>query len=374
MPSHRYAIPVIRTIIHADLDAFYASVEQLDRPELRGRPVVVGGPPEARGVVAAASYEARRYGVRSAMPMSRALRLCPDCIRVPPRFDRYRELSSRVMATFRALTPLVEPLSLDEAFLDVTGWVADGAEPAAIARELKEEVRRQTRLTLSVGVATSKSVAKIASDMGKPDGLVVVAPGEERAFLAPLPVRALWGVGPKTEQRLRAAGIVTIADLARRSDADAARLLGSWGPFLRDMARGIDDRGVETEHERKSIGAETTFAQDLPDGPELRRELSRIAEDVARRLARAGVRGRTVALKLRYHYFKTITRQMTLPEPVADAQSIERTAAMLLDAVARPEDRFRLLGIQCSKLTEPEAVQPPLLPDAGAEASRPRGR
>jgi DNA polymerase-4 len=346
-----------RTIIHADLDAFYASVEQIDNPDLRGKPVVVGGSAEARGVVAAASYEARAFGVRSAMPMSRALRLCPDAIRVPPRFGRYGEVSRRVMGIFRALTPLVEPLSLDEAFLDVTGWVADGAEPRTLARELKSEVKRETQLTLSCGVATNKSVAKIASDQQKPDGLVVVAPGEEAAFLAPLPVRALWGIGPKAEQRLLKVGIRRAGDIARLSESDARRLLGSWGEFVRDMARGIDDREVITEHERKSVGAETTFAHDLPDGPELRRELSRIAAEVAHRLRRAGARGRTVTLKLRYDWFKTVTRQSTLPAPTDDADVIARVTRELLQSIAMPGDEFRLIGISVSKLVDERGSQ-----------------
>ncbi len=343
---------VRRTIIHADLDAFYASVEQLDNPELRGRPVVVGGAPEQRGVVAAASYEVRAFGVRSAMPMSRALRLCPDAVRVPPRFPRYAEMSAQIMVIFRALTPLVEPLSLDEAFLDVSGWVADGADPERIARELKQEVKERVQLTLSVGVGASKSVAKIASDLGKPDGLVVVPPGTEAGFLAPLPIRALWGVGPKTEQALRLAGVRTFGDLARRGTADAERLLGSHGASLHLMARGIDDRDVETERERKSVGAETTFAQDLSDGSELRRKLHEIAREVAVRLDQTHARAQTVALKLRYAHFRTITRQSSVKPPVSSEAEIAAIAQTLLDAVVAEGDRFRLLGIQCSRLVE----------------------
>lgn len=341
-----------RTIIHADLDAFYASVEQLDNPELRGRPVVVGGSPEGRGVVAAASYEVRAFGVRSAMPMSRALRLCPEAIRVSPRFQRYGELSKQVMAIFRALTPLVEPLSLDEAFLDVSGWAEDGVDPERIARELKDQVRIATGLTLSVGVGASKSVAKIASDLRKPDGLVMVPPGTEAAFLAPLAIRSLWGIGPKTEAGLKLAGVRTVGDLARRSAADAERLLGSHGAFLHQMANGIDDRAIETERERKSVGAETTFAQDLPDGPELRLKLQEITSEVAKRLKASRVKGRTVALKLRYAHFKTITRQSSPGSPVDEGSEIMSIATVLLDEVAVEGDRFRLLGVQCSRLVE----------------------
>ncbi len=347
----------MRTIIHADMDAFYASIEQLDNPELRGKPVVVGGSPEHRGVVAAASYEARTFGIRSAMPMSRAVRLCPDLRRVPPRFGRYAEVSGQVMRVFRSLTPLVEPLSLDEAYLDVTGWVEDGATGEAIARELKREVREKAHLTLSCGVGASKSVAKIASDIRKPDGLVVVPMGTEAAFLGPLSIRALWGVGPKTEQRLVAAGIRTIGDMAACSDAHAERLLGSNALFMRDMARGIDPREVITDHERKSIGAETTFVEDLPDGPELRRILHNTAAEVSRRMQGAGAKASTVALKLRYSYFKTITRQQTLASPTDDAAVIESTALLLLEHAAKPGDMFRLVGLQCSKLVDEAGVQ-----------------
>jgi len=361
---------MLRTIIHADLDAFYASVEQLDNPELRGKPVVVGGPPEARGVVAAASYEARRFGVRSAMPMSRALRLCPDAVRVPPRFARYGELSRRVMAIFRALTPLVEPLSLDEAYLDVSAVVRDEVDAERIARDLKRQVKESTGLTLSVGVGSNKSAAKIASDAGKPDGLVVVPRGGEAAFLAPLPVRALWGVGPKTEQVLARAGIKTIGDLARRSEAAAERLLGSAAEFFVQMARGIDEREVVTEWERKSIGAETTFPEDLEDGPELRGELRRVAREVARRMRPGGIAAQTVAIKLRYANFRTITRQMTLEQPVRSAQAIERVAGQLLDRVAQPGDRFRLLGIHCSKLSDHLISQGVLWGDEGEATER----
>jgi DNA polymerase-4 len=363
-----------RTILHADLDAFYASVEQLDRPELRGKPVVVGGSPEGRGVVAAASYEVRKFGVRSAMPMSRALRLCPDAIRVSPRFGRYAEKSREVMAIFRALTPLVEPLSLDEAFLDVSGWVADGAVAEQIARELKREVRETTGLTLSIGAGASKSVAKIASDLEKPDGLVVVPPGTEAAFLAPMPIRVLWGVGPKTEQVLLRAGIRSVGDLAKRAEKDAERLLGSHGMYLRELALGIDDRGVETERERKSVGAETTFAQDLPDGPELRVELRRIGAEVGDRLRRAHARGSTIALKLRYSYFKTITRQASLKAPTDDAGEIIATAERLLDAVATEGDRFRLLGVQVSRLVDEFGVQGVLWRDDGIVGDGAAGR
>ncbi len=283
-----------RVIIHADLDAFYASVEQLDDPQLRGKPVVVGGSPEGRGVVMAASYEARRFGVRSAMPMSRALRLCRQAIRVPPRFDRYSEVSQQVMGLFREVTPLVEPLSLDEAFLDATEHVAGYGGPESLARHLKAEVKNRTGLTLSVGVAANKLVAKIASDRGKPDGLVLVPAGTEAAFLAPLKTRAR---------------------------------------------------------------AENTFPHDLSDGPELRAELDRIAESVARRLDKSGFRARTIVLKLRYANFRTITRQSSRPLPIAGEHAVDAAAHALLDAAARPGDRFRLIGIHATNLVKGELDQ-----------------
>jgi DNA polymerase-4 len=348
----------VRTILHADLDAFYASVEQLDNPELRGRPVVVGGPPESRGVVAAASYEARAFGVHSAMPMSRALRLCPDAVRVSARFDRYGELSRRVMAIFRSVTPLVEPLSLDEAFLDVTERLAFYGGAEQLARNLKDEVKEATGLVVSIGAGTNKTVAKVASDKGKPDGLVVVSPGDEAAFLAPLPARALWGVGPKTEETMAKAGLRTAGDIARADRARLERLLGSRGPELQDMARGLDDRAVGGHHERKSVGTETTFARDLPDGPELRDALARLARGVAERLAHHDVRARTVQLKLRYEDFTTITRQASRAEPTDDPEEIRATAELLLSKTARPEDRFRLLGIQCAGLVGREEGAP----------------
>lgn len=337
-----------RAIIHADLDAFYASVEQLDRPELSGRPVVVGGPPEHRGVVAAASYEARRYGVHSAMPMRTALRLCPPAVRVSPRFSRYSELSGQIMAIFRGLTPLVEPLSLDEAFLDITDRVSTERGAEAMARWLKLEVKRATGLVVSVGLGTSKSVAKIASDAGKPDGFVIVRPGEEEAFLAPLPARALWRIGPKAEERLASAGISTIGALAAADPVLLQSLLGSWGPLIGRMAAGDDPRQVQPAQRRKSVGAETTFSRDLPDGPELRAALELLAARTVEHLDGAGLRAGTVGLKLRYSDFRTITRQ----ESAGPYQGAEVFAAAgrLLDAVARPGDRFRLIGVQCSRL------------------------
>lgn len=358
----------MRTILHADLDAFYASVEQLDDSGLRGRPVVVGGAPESRGVVAAASYEARSFGIRSAMPMVTALRLCPDAVRVSPRFARYAELSREVMAIFRAVTPLVEPLSLDEAFLDVSA--ADAPEIEALAAGIKRSVKEATGLTVSIGGGGNKTVAKIASDLGKPDGLVIVPRGDEAAFLAPMSIRALWGIGPKTEAGLVRAGIRTIADLAARDESELTRLLGSRGAFLRAMALGIDERPVETSYERKSVGAETTFARDLPDGPELREALDHIAAETAQRLQGTGAMAHTVALKLRFSNFRTITRQASVKTATDDLVEITAIAIRLLEDVLRAHEavRFRLLGVQCSRLiaANPAQGRLPLEHDAGA--------
>ena len=348
-----------RWILHADLDAFYASVEQLDHPELRGKPVVVGGPPESRGVVTTASYEARPFGVHSAMPMSRALRLCPHAIRVSPRFDRYGEISRDVMAIFRSITPLIEPLSLDEAFLDVTEQADGYGGPEALARHLKQRVKAETGLTVSVGAGTNKTVAKIASDMEKPDGLVFVPRGQEARFLAPLPVRAIWGVGPKAEEALHDAGILTISQLAQADSTLIEGLFGTRGPMLQSMARGIDNRAVEAHHERKSVGAENTFPRDLPDGPELREELRRLAHGIAESLQQKGVLARTVVLKLRYSNFKTITRQQSLAPPTDDLEEVLRRANGLLDAVVHPDDTFRLLGIHATNLVGEKGEEEP---------------
>lgn len=347
----------MRIIMHADLDAFFASVEQLDNPELRGKPVVVGGSPESRGVVAAASYEARKYGIRSAMPMGRALRLCPDVIRVPLNFQRYSEVSQQVMGIFRDLTPLVEPMSMDEAYLDVSEQAPDFDAARQLAQALKQRVREETQLTISIGVAGNKSAAKIASDMEKPDGLVLVLPEHTAAFLSPLPARALPGVGPKAAQKLAEAGITTIGDIAEAASETLERMLGSRGPYLLALARGEDDRGIETEHERKSVGAERTFPRDLSPGDELSQWLLDVATEVSRRLKEQGVQAGTIELKLRYGNFHTISRQRTLAEPVVEVEEIRTVAADLLEKAAQPTDRFRLLGIHGSRLVAADEQQ-----------------
>ena len=342
--------PTTRHIIHADLDAFYAAVEQLDNPELRGQPVLVGGSPEGRGVVATASYEARKYGVHSAMPMATAVRHCPDGIIVRPRFDRYREVSARIMEIFRSVTPIIEPQSLDEAYLDIT-VPALGRPPIAIAIDIKERVTAETGLAVSVGLSTGKCVAKIASDLQKPDGLVVVPIGEEPAFLAPLPVGKLLGIGPKSASRLQADGVHTIGDLARMPAEWFERRFGKRGSSIRDHARGIDESPVQTVRATKSVSSETTFREDIGTPDELRPVVERLSNSVASALTRKSLAGRTVTVKMRLSDFTTFTRQTTLPAAVNQGAAIDATAWMLLERELAPGRTFRLLGVGVSGFT-----------------------
>ena len=339
------------SILHVDLDAFYASVEQLLDPALRGRPVVVGGLGR-RGVVSAASYEARPYGVHSAMPMAHARRACPHAVFLAPRFHEYERFSGQVMEIFRSITPLVEPLSLDEAFLDVAGArrrLGDGPTIAALARR---RIREEVGLVASVGVATTKFLAKIASDLSKPDGLIVVEPGAEDAFLHPLPIQRLWGVGPATLSRLERLGVRTVGDVANLpADALVAALGAAHGKHLSQLARNIDDREVTPDRETKSIGKEETFADDVRVRAELERELVRLADRVAGRLRHAGVEARTITLKVRFADFRTITRSRTR-EPTALSTEIAATARALFDPVDVAIG-IRLLGISASQLARP---------------------
>lgn len=354
------------------MDAFYASVEQRDQPDLRGKPVLVGGSPRSRGVVAAASYEARVFGCRSAMPMRTAVRLCPQAEIVRPRFSRYREVSSQIMSIFRDVSPLVEPLSLDEAFIDVTHRVDEGATPAELGQWIRERVRRETELTVSCGVATSKSVAKIASDQDKPDGLTVVPPGQEAVFLAPLSISDLWGVGPKTADRLRGAGLETIGDLAERPLPWLVDRFGSRGEWFWRLARGQDDRGVSVERETKSISSETTFAEDVGSDAKLSAIVAEQARSVANRLKEHDMRARTVQIKLRLSDFTTFTRQRTLSSPTSDEATIERTAQVLLGEQLSPARKFRLVGVGVSGLEQRRlAAQLSLFDQAGEPSVEP---
>ena len=340
-------MPGARTILHLDLDAFYASVEQLDDPSLRGRPVIVGGP-SRRGVVCAASYEARRFGVRSAMPTARARRLCPDGVFLPPRFERYTSLSNAVFHIYRRYTPQVEPLSLDEAFLDVTQSRALHGGGADIARAVKAAVRTECGLTVSAGVADVKLAAKIATDLGKPDGLVVVPPGGTAAFLAPLPVSKLWGVGEVTEEALRKIGIATIGDLARTPEAALAAAIGaSHAKGLRALARGDDPREVVADEAAKSIGAEETFGEDLRGEQALLPELLAQAGRVGHRLRSAGLAGHVVTLKVKYADFSTVTRRVTLERPTDGDRAVFEAARGLLARVDLGR-AVRLTGISVS--------------------------
>jgi DNA polymerase-4 len=359
-----------KAILHVDMDAFYASVEQRDDPALRGKPVIVGGS-SRRGVVLAASYEVRPFGVRSAMSMAEALRRAPQAIVVPPHRDRYEVASDKAFAVFRRYTPLVEPLSLDEAFLDVTASRALFGDGEAIARAIKRDIRDELHLTASAGVAPCKFAAKVASDLRKPDGLVVVGdgPGEVAAFLAPLPVERMWGVGPKTGPRMRALGFATIGDLARGDEATLERVLGSWGAEVARLARGEDPRDVVPDALAKSIGAEETYEEDLTGAQPIARTLLDHAGRVARRLVRAGLSARTIAVKVKYADFTICTRRATLPEPVQDTDAIHRAAVDLLGRVPLEGRRVRLTGVSVSGIVE-GAPAPTLFPDEQAEKRR----
>ena len=340
------------TILHVDLDAFFAAVEQRDRPELRGRPVIVGGDPHARGVVSAASYEARAFGVHSAMPLRTAAALCPGGAFLPVDGAKYRRESRRVMEVLGRFTPLLEQISIDEAFLDVAGSEALFGPPEAIARQIRAAVREEVGLTASVGVATTKLVAKIASDLRKPDGLVVVPPGEEAAFLAPLPIRRLWGVGEQTRVVLAEHGVRTIGDLAVLPVDVLVRRLGAHGATLHERARGIDPSPVTGEAAAKSVSHEHTFDIDTADVEVIERTLLALSEGVASRLRAGGVRASTVQVKVRDSGFHTVTRQRTLPEPTDLADPIFRTALELVRPEVRGR-RIRLLGVGAHGLGEP---------------------
>ncbi len=349
-------------ILHVDMDAFYASVELLRRPELRGRPVIVGGA-GPRGVVAAASYEARVFGIHSAMASTRARRLCPDAVFLPGDHAHYAEVSSRVMAILRSFTPLVEPLSLDEAFLDVGGAVRREGSPVELAHSIRDRILAEEQLTCSVGVAPNKFLAKLATEDAKPGpgpdgpvpgaGVRLVRPEEVQAFLDPLPIRAIWGVGPATAARLDRLGVGTVADLRRVPLQTLVASLGSaHGQHLHELARGIDDRPVTPDQEAKSVSHEETFAADIHDGTRLQAEATRMADAVGRRLRSMERRGRTVSIKVRYGDFRTLTRATTLRSPTDSSAVIAREAKQLL-ARLDPTPGVRLLGVGVSGIARP---------------------
>ncbi len=352
-PDSRLKTNAPRTILHVDMDAFYAAVEERDRPELRGKPVIIGADPKGgtgRGVVSTASYAARKFGVVSAMPISTAYRLCPQGIFISPDMAKYSAVSKEIRTVFEAFTDLVEPISVDEAFLDVTASVRLFGDGQTIARRIKAQIREQTKLTASVGVATAKLIAKIASDLEKPDGLVVVLPGTERAFLAPLPVRRLWGVGPKMEERLARLGIHTVGQLA---DAKGTRLLGTHGLDLQRLARGEDDRPVVSDSgPARSVSVEHTFDVDEGSPRALRKTLLHLADELSRRLRAESLAGRTITLKYRDETFKTRTHARTRKAPTNIASELFEATAALFDEV-HGSLKVRLLGIGVSGFEEP---------------------
>jgi DNA polymerase IV len=341
------------------MDAFYASVEQRDRPDLRGKPVIVGASPGGRGVVSAASYEARRFGVRSAMPISRAARLCPQGVYLPVDMDKYQRVSAEIMAILGEFSPLVEPISVDEAFVDLAGTTALFGPPAETVRTIKTRIRAETGLTASAGLAANKFVAKVASDLEKPDGLVIVARGREASFLAPLPVERLWGVGRVLAEALASMGIATIGQLQTIAASTLERRFGEHGRHLHDLAFGRDARPVETTVAAKSIGAESTFGVDCRDQEKLRRTLRRHAERVARQLREEGLAAARVTLKLRYADFRTLTRSHT-GDPTRDGLELYRRAAALLEREG-PTEPVRLIGLSASGLGPGDRGQLPLL-------------
>lgn len=345
--------PPTRKIIHVDMDAFYASVEQRDNPALRGRPIAVGGVSE-RGVVATASYEARRYGVRSAMPSAKARRLCPELIFLKPRFEVYTAVSRQIRAIFARWTPLIEPLSLDEAYLDVTDNLMGEPSATRIAQAIRAAIRAETGLTASAGVSYNKLIAKLASDQNKPDGLCVVPPDDGPAFVAALPVSRFHGVGPVTAERMKALGIETGADLRDMPLEQLVRQFGKSGPWFHRLAHGDDPRPVSPDRRRKSIGSETTLFPDLTTTEDCRATLAEQAADVWAHVEKYQARGRTVTVKLRYHDYVTLTRAHSLAQPVPDLASLIRTAESLLEPLMPPARGVRLIGVTLSNLDLPE--------------------
>jgi DNA polymerase IV len=346
-----------RAILQLDLDAFYASIEQRDHPEYRGKPVIVGGSPDRRGVVATASYEARKYGVHSAMPSRTAYRLCPQAIFLPARFEVYRAVSHEIMAIFRQQTLLVEPLSLDEAYLDVTDTAHHLDEAAQLAREIKRQIWNQTNLTASAGVSYCKFLAKIASDAHKPDGLTVISQEEAPAFLEALPIEKFFGVGKVTAAKLRELGIQTGADLKHMGEERLRELLGKHGGHLYRYACGVDDRPVEPVRERKSVGKEVTLERDIRDQGEMERILENLALQVEHRLSELGIAGRTLTLKVRWSTFELVTRAISRPQGFQSAQEMLPVLRTLLSGLIDGKRTVRLLGVIVSGLLTPNEMR-----------------
>lgn len=349
-----------RWIMHVDMDAFFASIEQREHPEWKGQPVIVGGL-SGRGVVSTASYEARRYGVHSAMPMSRARALCPEGIFVKPHFELYKKTSDEIHQIMLHYAAAIEPISLDEAFMDITGMGKQYTTLGAIGRAIKAEIFKKTRLVASAGIAPNKFLAKMASDMDKPDGLTIIPYGREKEILAPLPIRRLWGVGAATERRLTEAGFRTIGDIQRAAPGAVEMAVGSQAALLRALADGIDDRPVRPVREVKSIGDEETYEHDLTDTAEIRRRIAIHSDVVARRLRKKHLAARTVSLKVRFSSFLTVMRSLSFEEATNLQEDIEEAALRLLERIPRTE-AVRLTGVTCSNLS-PEIDSPSLFPD-----------
>jgi DNA polymerase-4 len=353
-----------RFVLHIDLDAYYASIEQRDHPELRGKPVVVGGSPQGRGVVATCSYEARAYGVRSAMPAKTAYRLCPQAIFLPPRFEVYRAVSGQIMAIFKSVTSLVEPLSLDEAYLDITSQVCDFPEAEQLARTIKERIRDETGLTASAGVSFNKLLAKLASDAHKPDGLTLITPEQAPAFLDALPIEQFFGVGKVTAATLRKHGILTGADLRQMSEERLRALLGSRGSLLSQHVRVEDERPVEPVRERKSIGKETTLERDITDRGQMEAILVNLAEQVERRLTNLSLIARTLSLKVRWSDFQLITRSVSRTQGFRSAREMLPVLRTLLSQLGSEQRAVRLLGVSVSNLMTTQSARQGDLPMA----------
>lgn len=336
------------SIMHCDLDAFYAAVEQRDNPDLIGKPVIVGGQPDTRGVVSTCSYEARKFGIRSAMPLAQARRLCPGAVFLPVAMSRYQEASRQVFQVFGTYTPLIEPLSIDEAFLDLTGCIGVFGSMETIAREIKSRIKSEVGLNISVGISYNKFLAKLATELGKPDGLRIINRADTTAVLNPLPVSYLWGVGEKSRQQLQRMGINTIGELAEMNPAVLERKLGQHAHVYWELAQGIDKRVVEVGRERKSVGREITFQQDIDDDNELETVLLDLAGQVSRCLRRQQIVARTFTLKLRYSNFKTLTRRITLPLASSNEDAIFQAANDLFKKVFAAGSRTRLLGLYAS--------------------------
>ena len=357
-PSESAPVDKIRKIIHIDMDAFYASIEQLDNPELKGEPVIVGGRPDSRGVVAACSYEARAFGIHSAMPSSKAYQLCPHAFFIRPRMERYREMSQIIMTIFKSYTDVIEPLSLDEAFLDITDTKKKYNSATLLAQEICSSIYEKTGLTASAGVSSNKFVAKIASDLNKPNGISVIPPSEIPLFLEQLPIGKFFGVGKVTEKKMHRYGIYTGADLKKRSCEDLTRLFGKNGRFYFEIVRGIDSRPVRTHRTRKSIGTEKTLGSDTAKIDELESLLSNAAARVAASLMKKDVRCKTVTLKLRYNDFTTITRSKSLPQPIYEVDDLFQISSKLLATTQAGKRKVRLIGLSVSNLLSNDSKGP----------------